>query len=170
MLSLVLLKKWFLYISRNFVASYSDRCWSEGEAPLSKPFSIGSVNLVAKLLKLPKIFGCTKSKTDHSSESAFWIGVPDKLSLIPLTLKFTRFLRSSVLMFLALWPSSTTTRSKRSSERLILSPVTIPYDVTRIPPCFFINLIYCNRSAFFLSSNYMTLSTSEHHFNNSVCQ
>jgi hypothetical protein len=61
-----------------------------------------------------------------------------------------------VFMFLALCPSSTQTISNLISDKFKRSPVTIPYEVTRIPPSFLRSLICFSLFWRPLSSNYMT--------------
>jgi len=46
----------------------------------------------------------------------------------------------------------------------------MPKLVIKIPPFFFIVLIYFSLSDFFLSSNYMILGAVEHHLLSSACQ
>lgn len=137
--------------------SYSDFSFSLCEASLSKPFSIGSAKYLLKLLKLPNILGWTKSNTDHNSERLFYKGVPVRINLCPLTLSATKFLLSSVLIFLVLCPSSTTKTSYLNSLRFMRSLVIIPKLEIRMPPFFLTSLICFSLSDFFLSSNYMIL-------------
>ena len=166
----VLRRKKSQYISLTSLLSFSPRDFSELDASFKRPFSMDSAYFRMNVEKGPNSFGWTKSNTDHNSLRLFCRGVPDRASRIPLHLNATRFLLSSVLMFLARCPSSTTTKSYLTSLRLILSEVIIPQLVTRIPPFLLIIFIWSSRFYFFLSSNCIIFSTFGHHLASSVSQ
>uniref|UniRef100_A0A8W7P2V1 Uncharacterized protein n=1 Tax=Anopheles coluzzii TaxID=1518534 RepID=A0A8W7P2V1_ANOCL len=86
------------------IASAPASC-SLGELFGSRLARIGRLNRVLNCFSVPRKPGIRKSKSDHSSSTLFWIGVPDRMSRWLATsclIAFELFVRP----FLMMWPSS----------------------------------------------------------------
>mmetsp|Transcript_5182 Transcript_5182/g.21338 ORF Transcript_5182/g.21338 Transcript_5182/m.21338 type:complete len:204 (+) Transcript_5182:1555-2166(+) len=82
-----------------------------------------------KTRRSSKMSGLTKFKSDHSSSSVFWIGVPDSRSRFSVrSFLSSRTRRQS--RFLTRWPSSTTRYLKSNLDSGVRSMMHTSYDVT----------------------------------------